>query len=217
MSVACPPIIPKMPTDIERRQVAYDAATGTLTVGGRTAVVTSALGDNEQLLRTYLGLVAQQREVDLGRAVHLRRIDIATLAEMLDLDDADLEGQLQRILSLSDEQAADLHRRLLRQRFAAVAIGVGIFAGASANLVPAGAAEAGTPKQPAAVSQMTQLPSSKAIGSAVTVAAPVESEPAPAPAAESEPEVEVDYAVRYERGPAPADGVDIGDALFIER
>lgn len=209
-----------MPTDIERRQVDYDAASGTLTVGGRTAVVTSSLGDNEQLLRTYLGLVAQQREVDLGRAVHLRRVDIATLAEMLDLDDVDLEGQLQRILSLSDEQAADLHRKLLRQRFAAVAIGVGIFAGASGNLVPAGASEAGTgQKQAAVIAEVTPL-HSKAIGSAVTVAAAVET-PAPDAGAasepEAEPEAEVGYAVRYERGPEPADGVDIGDALFIER
>jgi hypothetical protein len=195
-----------MPTEIERRQVAYDASSGVLTVGGRTAVVTAELGDNERLLRTYLGLVAQQRDVVLGRAVHLRRADVTALSALLDLDDGDLEGQLANILQLSDEEAADLHRRLLRQRFAAAAIGVGIFAGASAAVPAAGAAE---PKAVAAAEQ-TATVSSKAIGSPVTVHA--------APLA-SAPDVALAPAVRHEREvpPATPEGVDIGDALTIER
>ena len=200
-----------MPSQIERRQVDYDPTTGILTVGGRTAVVTADLGDNERLLRTYLGLVAQQRDVVLGRAVHLRRADVAALSALLDLDDIDLEFQLAAILQLSDEEAADLHRRLLRQRFAAAAIGVGIFAGASAAMPAAGAVEA----MPKAVAAQMAHTTSKAIGSPVTVTAVT----APVAAAAPEPDVALAPAVRHEREvpPATPEGVDIGDALTIER
>ena len=202
-----------MPSELARRQVDYDPTTGILTVGGRTALVTAELGDNERLLRTYLGLVAQQRDVALGRAVHLRRADVAALSALLDLDDAALEDQLRTILQLSDEEAADLHRRLLRQRFAAAALGVGIFAGVSAGVPAAGAT--GAPATVKAVTAdappATTASTSKALGSPVTVAA--------AAVAAPEPEVALAPAVRHEREvpPSTPDGVDIGDALTIER
>ena len=179
-----------MLSDSARRQVTFDASSGTLTVGGRTTVVSGQLGDNERLLRIYLGLVAEQRAMPLDRAVHLRRADIATLAELLDLDHADLSDDLARILRLTADQASDLHRRLLRQRLAVAAMGVGLVA---AVPVAAGAAEA-----PAVVHE------SKAIAAAPAI----------------ETEVELAPAVRHERpDPAVAQepGVDIIDALTIER
>lgn len=195
-----------MRTDILRREVAWDAATSTLIVGGRSTVVTCDPGDNECLLRTYLGLVAEQREVALGRGVHLRRDDIAVLAELLDLDDVDLESRLRRILHLSGKEAADLHRRLRRQRVAAAALGVGLLAGVPVGKTVAAAAEATTP--PAVAVEVVDVDpvSPDSLDHPVTVT-------------EAPAETEIGDAVRYERDPdyvAP-EGVDIGDALVIER
>ena len=184
-----------MASDIARRQVGYDPSDGTLTVGARTTVVTRDLGDNERLLRTYLDLVTEQREVPADRAVRLRRADITALADLLDLDDADLVDRLTRILRLSELEARDLHRRLVRQRVAAAAIGVGLLAAVPAA---AGAVE------PVVRTTNVAPSSSKAIGAPVEV----------------EIEVELAPAVRHER-PAPSTpqepGVDIIDALTIER
>ena len=185
-----------MLSDSARRQVTFDAASGTLTVGGRTTVVAGDLGDNERLLRIYLGLVAEQRAMPLDRAVHLRRADVATLAELLDLDHADLADDLARILRLTADEATDLHRRLLRQRLAVAAMGVGLVAAVPAA---AGAAEAPAPAA-----------DSKAIVGMVA-----------APVVEPTVEVELAPAVRHER-PDPATApqepdVDIIDALTIER
>jgi hypothetical protein len=215
--------------DTARRQVAYDARTGTLIVGDRTTVLTCDPGDNEALLRTYLGLVAEQREVVLGRGVHLRRSDIAVLAELLDLEDADLEARLQRILRLSGTEAAALHRRLLRQRVVAAAMGVGLLASVP-TIGPAGAEEDpdaawGRPVHATlGVSHETMDRHLRIV--APFVADDVDksaSAPAPAPATDPAPEVEaeaeVDYSVRYERDPnfVPPEGVDIADAMIIER
>jgi hypothetical protein len=182
---------PSMAADIARRPVGYDPSDGTLTVGARTTVVTRDLGDNERLLRTYLDLVTEQREVPADRAVRLRRADITALAEVLDLDDADLVDRLTRILRLSELEARDLHRRLVRQRVAAAAIGVGMLAAVPAV---AGAAE------PSVMTSNVPPAASKSIG------APVE--------------VELGPAVRHERpepGTPQEPDVDIIDALTIER
>lgn len=231
-----------MRTDIQRRQVAYDASTGTLTVGGRMTVVTCDPGDNECLLRTYLDLVAEQRDIRLGQGVHLRRDDVAVLAELLDLDDADLEGRLRRILRLSEAQAADLHRRLVRHRVAAAAVGVGLLAGVPATALAGADEAAGEPAATVPVAAVVQVdpvvPDSLdravvVVSEAAPVVAPPPPAPAPAPPApvvEPEPvvavaepapapEVEIGHAVTYEQDPtyvAP-EGVDIGESLVIER
>jgi hypothetical protein len=222
-----------MRTDIQRREVAFDAATGTLVVGARTVVVEP--GDNERLLRTYLGLVAEQRDVTLSKGVVLRRDDIAVLADLLDLDDEDLETRLQRILHLSAAEAADLTGRLRRHRVAVAAVGVGLLAGVPAvGTALAGADEADrpvtvpTPTTVAVVQVDPVAPDALDRAVVVEVPAPVAAEqpapgPAPQPAPEPEPEPEVEpeigYSVTYERDPSfvAPDGVDIGDSMVIER
>ena len=198
-----------MLSETARRQVTFDATSGTLTVGGRATIVTGDLGDNERLLRTYLGLVAEQRAVPIGRAVHLRRADIATLASLLDLDHVDLADDLARILQLTADEATDLHRRLLRQRLAVAAMGVGLIAA-----VPAGASAAEAPAPAVATAPAT----SKAI--VTPFAAPVTVTAAAVGVDDTDPEIELAPAVRHERPEptaTPEPGVDIGDALTIER
>lgn len=211
-----------MRTDIERREVAYDATTGTLTVGTRSTVVLCAPGDNDCLLRTYLGLVAAQREVRLGQGIHLRKDDIAVLAELLDLDDEDLETRLQQILCLTEAEAADLGRRLRRHKLAAAALGVSLMAGLPLSGAFAAADDSTAPPPVPVVREHT--PSPDALDHAVVVVPPVEvvaaaEQPPPPPPPEPEPEVEIGDALVIERDPgfvAP-EGVEIGDALVLER
>lgn len=222
-----------MRTDIQRREVAFDASTGILVVGARAVVVEP--GDNERLLRTYLDLVAEQREVNLAEGVVLRRDDIAVLAELLDLDDTDLEARLQRLLRLSAADAAELTGRLRRHRVVAAAFGVGLLAGVPAlaaadDTDPAPASAAARPTGGASVARLDPVAPDAIDRSpiVVEVAEPAHApltqaaEP-PAPASEPEPqpepEAEVGYSVTYERDPSfvPPEGVDIGDSMVIER
>lgn len=129
---------------ISRRAVAWDPSVSVLTVGERSVTLTCAPGDNECILRTYLHLVADQREVPLSRSVVLRRDDVLVLAELLDLDDVRLEDKLVAILRLSDPEAKALRRDLLRQRVTVAALGVGLVAGLPLSGV------AGASPQPAA-------------------------------------------------------------------
>jgi hypothetical protein len=222
------------PGAIHRRTVSYDPTTSTLVVGARSVTVGCEPGDNECLLRTYLDLVAEQRHVPLGTAVHLRRDDVVVLAQLLDLDDETLEARLQRLLQLSQRQAAALTRRLRRNRVA-VAVGIGVLTAVPAvnALVGSGSASASPSTSTVADESPTTeavvptteaapettvtviVPTTEAVEPAPVVAAdpaPVAPEPEPAPA-------DVGYSVRYERDPdfvAP-EGVDIGDAMVIER
>lgn len=113
---------------IGRRTVSWDPERGVLTVGERSVALTCAPGDNECVLRTYLHLVADQRDVRLDRSVVLRRDDVLVLAELLDLDDVRLEHQLTAILRISGDEAKALRRDLLRHRVTAAAMGVGLLA-----------------------------------------------------------------------------------------
>jgi hypothetical protein len=209
----------------ERRTVSYDSTSGTLVVGARSVKVHCAPGDNECLLRTYLDLVADQRDVRLDTAVHLRRDDITVLAQLLDLDDDSLEFRLRRLLRLSEREAAALARRLRRNRVA-LALGLGVLTAVPTVEALVGADQAvASPDSADAVAEAstttTVSTSTTAAPTTVTVAVAAPepeatvadaSEPAPAP-------VDVGYAVRYERDPefVPPPGVDIGDAMFIER
>lgn len=236
-----------MRTQIERRMVSWDPATATLTVGARSTVVACEPGDNECLLRTYLGLVAEQRDVRLGLGVSLRRDDVAVLAELLDLDDDDLESRLVRILRLSEAEAKDLTQRLRRHKVVAAAVGVGLLAGVPASQAVAGANDAAgsdddrtraavtvADVSPAPVDDpvVVEVPATTAAPAPVVVTPPaplaVEEPPAPAPqpapasapeAPAADPEVEIGHSVTYERDPSfvPPEGVDIGDAMVIER
>jgi hypothetical protein len=226
---------------ISRRAVSWDPALGVLTVGERAVTLTCAAGDNECILRTYLHLVAEQREVALDRSVVLRRDDVLVLAELLDLDDVRLEHKLARILRLSDPEAKELRRELLRQRVTVAAMGVGLVAGiplvgmatadaatspaTNGEVVRAGVPGEALPASPTTTEVTVEVATVPTL--APTAAAPVAAASTPEPPAEppaeaaDEPtgDVEIGYSVTYERDPdfVPPDGVEIGDAMVIER
>jgi hypothetical protein len=174
-----------------RRQISWDHATATLTVGTRARVVPCAPGDNECFLRTFVELVAMQRRVRKGADLDLRRDDIAVLAELLDLDDADLEARLARILLFDADEAAQVHRLL--KLAAAATVGAGLLA---SSALPAAADDASV----AADKAIGRPPASVVVTDIV--------------------DTDIDDAVVYERpavDPAPGPEVEIGDALVIER
>lgn len=205
-------------------------------MGNRSVVLSAELGDNEQLLESYLWLVADQRAVDLDPSIVVRRDDIRVLAELLDLDDTELEQKLVKILQLSAPEAAELRRLLLRHRMAFAAAGVGLLTAVPAAAVLAGADEerdltrvrtieapatsAIDPVSPASpvtieTSTTTTLPPPT---TSTTVPAPTTTVPPPT-TAPPDPSVDIGYSVTYERDPdfVPPEGVEIGDAMVIER
>lgn len=107
--------------------VAFDVEGGTLTVGEQSASCDN--DDNDDVLRTYLQLVNEQRDIPVGTATTLRREDIAVLAELLDLEDRELEAKLITALRLSAPEASELRRQLMRQRMAFAALGLGLLSG----------------------------------------------------------------------------------------
>jgi hypothetical protein len=212
---------------VARRTVAWDPVGGVLTVGERSVALTCPEGDNECILRTYLHLVAEQRDVVLDRSVVLRRDDVVVLAELLDLDDVRLERQLASILRLSAPDARALRRELLRHRVTVAAVGVGLVAFPLG--VAAAAAEPAQPAEPAA--RVTPSPDAldRTVDTPTTTQVTVEAPPvavvvppttvAAATAPTPVDETEIGYSVTYERDPdfvAP-EGVDIGDAMVLER
>lgn len=205
--------------------MSWDPESGELVVGNRRTTIPAAVVDNEQLLRTYLELVAEQRRVALTSDLVLRGDDIAVLAELLDLDDVALAGHLQRLLRLSERAAAALHRRL-RRRKAAAAVGMSLLAAAPVGAVMSVAADSDD-------SPATTVPDP--VGQVeVEIGVPlrIERDPATLPAPEDPVPMPVPSADAVVQPPppppsstvdAPADtttttvGVEIGDAVTIER
>jgi hypothetical protein len=220
---------------VTRRTVAWEPASGMLTVGKRAVLLTCDDGDNECILRTYLQLVAEQRHVPLDGAIVLRRDDIVVLAEILDLDDVELESILVRMLRISAPEAAVLRRRLRKARVGAMVLGAGLLAGVPVTRGLASGGDGPTFERVRTVEEPALLPVEAATTSPTTITVEAMAKPeAPAPpsAVADEPvaappvpapdpgaDVEIGYSVTYERDPdfVPPPGVEIGDALVIER
>src|SRR4051812_39041594 len=111
-------------------RVVWHGASRTLTVGDQTHAVPDVDGDNEELLRCYLALVREVRGLVPTERFALRQDDVEALAAILDLDDADLEARLVRMLHVSSTEAAELRRKLVARRIlgAAGALTVGLLA-----------------------------------------------------------------------------------------
>ena len=93
-----------------RQPVTFDPATRRLTVGNRSTIVPDVADNNEAMLRGYLALVAQARGTAVASLTEVRQHDVAVLAELLDLDDVDLEARFVRLLGMTPEVAADTRR-----------------------------------------------------------------------------------------------------------
>jgi transcriptional regulator with XRE-family HTH domain len=207
-----------------RHPVAYHKGTGTLTVGDRTAAVVRHAEDadgNEAVLRTYVDAVARSRGVPPATSFPLRRDDIAVLAELLDLDDVDLEARLVRLLGLSAADAAEARRHLIGRR--AVMLAATATAGVIATFPLAAAASSadGATNAPAS-SATTVVATIETTAPSAPVVVTASAAPADDPTPSTEPAptpVPVEHPVSDVQLPndADGDGLDIGTALVIER
>jgi transcriptional regulator with XRE-family HTH domain len=206
-----------------RSPVAYHVGTGTLTVGDRTAAVVRRAGDaddNEAVLRTYVDAVARSRGCPPASGFALRRDDIVVLADLLDLDDVQLEARLVRLLGMTSAEAAVARGHLLGRRAAVLAATA--TAGVIASFPLAAAASDGVSSTPPATASANVLvtaapsePASAPAAPVVVVAAAAESGPNSSPPPTTAPEHTVS-SVQLPND-ADGDGIDIGDALVIER
>lgn len=215
-----------------RTRVSYDADTATLRLGDRTVAVVRRADDanaNSAVLRTYLGAVAASRGCLPGTPLTLRRDDIAALAEILDLDDGELETRLQRLLGLSEADAATARSRLLRRRAASLGtvlvVGVlatGSLAAASATSSyrdPVPTPTTSIASEPMVVVAPTTTTTIALVMTAVPGASGATDAVVPTGATGSgTAEVEPHHISPVQLpDDADGDGIDIGTALVIER
>ena len=116
-----------------RDVIEFDAAARYMRVGSASVSMTEV--HNEAVLATYVSLVREQRNLKLGEVFTFRQQDLDALCDALDLEDTELEDRLVRATGLDAEQAADIHRKLMRRRLALPA--VGLLAGSSIGLARA--------------------------------------------------------------------------------
>lgn len=230
------------PYRIPREPVAFDRETMQLSIGDRTARVADPSLGNEAVLRSYLALVADVRGTPIGSGIEIRQDDVAVLAEVLDLNDRDLDVHLANLLGVSANDAADVHRRIRKHRalVAAATLTVGSLALLGATNVSAASPGSGTRANPPAAVQMVDVPTTESYvpttDPSAAVSAPASSAPilpaasaptTPLPPIDDDPiattqtvddEVQIGDALVIERGTPPDDpNVQIGDAVTYER
>jgi hypothetical protein len=102
----------------ERQPVQYTPAANLITVGPHTAQIERAEDSdaNEAVLEAYLTLVADARDVSRHGRFDLRFDDVEILAQLLHLDDAELDQRLARMLGIEVGAAREVHSRMARHR-----------------------------------------------------------------------------------------------------
>lgn len=132
----------------DRRPLVRDEEPGVLVVGDdRIDVVVDGVQlDNRAVLTCYLAAVRRQRGLAGDQSVELRSDDISSLASVLDLDDAELEGLLSELLELTPAGARWTMRALvvggLMSLAATAAVGSSWFSPAPAAAADAASADA---------------------------------------------------------------------------
>lgn len=195
--------------DATSQPVVFDRDRMVLTIGDRSISVPDPSGGNEAVLRAYLTLVSEVRGVTIGSPVEIRHDDVVALAEMLDLEDADLERHLVELLCLSPAGAAEVHGRIRRHRAltAAATLAFGGLALLGATNISSPDPSPPAPVRTAAHATVASAPAPEPSTTTTEAPAPVASA---APVAAATPDSVIPP-------PDDPDGVEIGDALVIER
>jgi hypothetical protein len=185
----------------------FDRDSMRLSIGERSTVVPDLAAGNEAVLRNYLALVADVRGTPIGSGIEVRHDDVVVLAEILDLSDADLDKHLSRLLGVSANDAAEVHRRLRRHHAFAAAFAAAL---GSVALLTAPNVSAANP-MPAKTATVALTP--EEVPHTVPAVAPN----TPPPAANEAPTPPPPPAPTPHASPTSPDDVQIGDALVIER
>jgi hypothetical protein len=210
----------EMMRDVPRQPVTFDRDSQRLAIGDRSTVVPDSAAGNEAMLRSYLALVAEVRGTLIGSGIEVRHDDVVVLAEILDLDDSDLEVHLANLLGVSANDAADVHRRIRRHRartaVATLTVGGLALLGAT-NVSMASPA----PARPAPlVGATTSEPEVTTATTVVATDTPELPDPSPKPHTHprSSDDVQIGDALVIERGQQPDDPTtQVGDAVTYER
>jgi|GEM_PF-5508729 len=214
-----------------RVPVSYDPSTRTLTVGTKSTVVPETRDGNEAMLRGYLALVAQARGTTVSSLTELRQADIEVLAELLDLDDVDLEARFVRLLGMSREVARSTRRRIAKHRALLAAAGVTVTLFVSTGVAAASGSATGHARAGSSIGAANVAPAAVSMAlSAASHATPPSAPPtppAPTTPPPQPPALNNSHALAHapasDQTPSPSDDhtasgeVEIGDALVIER
>jgi transcriptional regulator with XRE-family HTH domain len=86
----------------------------TVVVDGQTRILSN--GDAEEVLTSYVEIVARLRRARPGEPVALRASDVAALGAVLGCDPARIEQRIVELLECTREEARALHQELLRRK-----------------------------------------------------------------------------------------------------
>jgi transcriptional regulator with XRE-family HTH domain len=145
-------IAPELLTPARPVEAARDGSNGTIRIGSVTFTARSADDDS---LRAFLAAVRHERGLAPDADLAVRTSDAELLAELLGGSPENILANLQRLLGISEKEAAELGRSIFRRTAIAGALAVGLMAGAlasgaiSPNPPAAGAGEVTTAEAPA--------------------------------------------------------------------
>ena len=96
-------LIAQMPGHSMRTSLSYDAEAGILRIGELGVRFRAGVQSNDELLRGFSAAVRRQRQIPPSVPLHLRSTDMHVLAELLDLDDSQLDERAQFWLGQTPE------------------------------------------------------------------------------------------------------------------
>jgi transcriptional regulator with XRE-family HTH domain len=178
----------RLPIEVDDRRI---------TVGNEVKALESA--DTDEVLRTYVAIVARLRNSQPGTPIALRADDVVALSTALGQDADHVEARIVEILGCTAPEAHSLHMEMLRRKLVvpvaglvaglAVVTGVGVgVANASTNSAPQLAPAPITAPAPAHVSATPPTTVAAKPAAAPATAAPAVETPAvEVPAAPAEP------------------------------
>jgi len=177
----------RLPIEVDNRRIA---------VGNEVQTLGSA--DTDEVLRTYVSIVARLRNSQPGTPIALRADDVVALSTALGQDADQVEARIVEILGCTPHEAHSLHMEMLRRKLVvpvagfvaglAVVTGVGVgVANASTNSAPQVAPAPITAPAPAHVSAappttVAAKPAATPVTAAPAAEAPAVETPAPAAA-----------------------------------
>ena len=88
-------LIAQVPGHATHKSLSYNAKDGILRIGELGVRFRPGIQSNDELLRGFSAAVRRQRQLPPSGPLHLRSTDIQVLAELLDIDDPQLDERAQ--------------------------------------------------------------------------------------------------------------------------
>jgi hypothetical protein len=123
-------IAPELLTPARPAAGARDGRNGMIRIGSVTFTARDA---DDESLRGFLAAVRQERGLAPGAELAVRASDAEMLAELLGGSAENILANLQRLLGISENEAAELSRWIFRRTAVAGALAIGLVAGAVAT------------------------------------------------------------------------------------